>query len=87
MGVKQPVCEADYSPSSSAAVKSAWCYTSTPQYVMAWCLVNQRDDITFSFTYTYGVTDNVVHKKAISTIWSQSVELRINTLLYLYGHG
>jgi hypothetical protein len=30
--------EADHSPPSSAEVKNAWSYTSTPQYVfMAWC--------------------------------------------------
>jgi hypothetical protein len=36
------------SPPSSADVKNAWSYTSTPQYVfMAWCLVKQRDNFTF----------------------------------------
>jgi hypothetical protein len=29
-GVKQPWCEADHSPLSSAEVKNAWSYTSTP---------------------------------------------------------
>jgi hypothetical protein len=28
--VKQPACEADHSPPSSAEVKNAWSYTSTP---------------------------------------------------------
>jgi hypothetical protein len=33
--------EADHSPPSSAEVKDAWSYTSTPQYFfMPWCLVN-----------------------------------------------
>jgi hypothetical protein len=42
LGVKRPGCEADHSPPSSAEVKNAWSYTSTPQYVfMAWCLVKQ----------------------------------------------
>jgi hypothetical protein len=30
-GLKGPGCEADHSPPSSARVKSAWSYTSTPQ--------------------------------------------------------
>jgi hypothetical protein len=45
-GVKRPGREADNSPPSSAEVKKAWSYTSTPQYVfMAWCL----DNFTFTF--------------------------------------
>jgi hypothetical protein len=44
--------EADHSPPSSAKVKNAWSYTSTPQYVlMAWCLVKHRDNFTFT-SYT-----------------------------------
>jgi hypothetical protein len=40
-GVKCPGHEAEYSPPSSAKVKNAWRYTSTPLYVlMAWCLLN-----------------------------------------------
>jgi hypothetical protein len=30
LGVKRPGCEADHSPPSSAEVKNAWSYTSTP---------------------------------------------------------
>jgi len=38
-----PGNEADHSPPSSAEVKNAWSYTSTPPYVfMAWCLVKYR---------------------------------------------
>jgi heme/copper-type cytochrome/quinol oxidase subunit 4 len=30
--------------------KNEWSYTSTPQYaLMAWCLVKQRDNFTFTF--------------------------------------
>jgi hypothetical protein len=32
--VMRPDREADYSPLSSADVKNAWSYTSTPQYVV-----------------------------------------------------
>jgi hypothetical protein len=36
--------KADHSPSSSAEVKNAWSYTSTPHYVfMGWCLVKHRE--------------------------------------------
>jgi hypothetical protein len=44
--VKRPVREADHSPPSSAEVKNAWGYTSTPQYVfMAWCTDKDRDNL------------------------------------------
>jgi hypothetical protein len=40
--VKRPGHEAYNSPPSSAEVKNAWSYTSTPQYdFMAWCLIKQ----------------------------------------------
>jgi hypothetical protein len=43
LGVKRPKCEADHSPSSSAEVKNAWSYTSTPSCVsMAWCYVKNK---------------------------------------------
>jgi hypothetical protein len=48
LGIKRPGCEADHSPPSSAEIKNAWSYTSTPQYVfMAWCLVKHKDNFTF----------------------------------------
>jgi hypothetical protein len=51
LGVKRPGREADHSPPSSAKVKNAWSYTSTPKYVfMVWCLVKHRDNFTFTFT-------------------------------------
>jgi hypothetical protein len=53
LGVKQPGREADHSPPSSAEVKNAGSYTSTPQYVfMEWCLVKRRDNFTF-YTFMY----------------------------------
>jgi len=43
LGVKWPGHEAAHSPPSSAEVKAAWSYASTPQYIfMAWCLVKHR---------------------------------------------
>jgi hypothetical protein len=62
LGIKQPGQEANHSPPSSAEVKNAWSYTSTPQYVfIAWCLVKHRDNFTFylylhrDFTHRIGV--------------------------------
>jgi hypothetical protein len=40
LAIKLPGREADQSPPSSAEVKNAWSYTSTPQHAfMAWCSV------------------------------------------------
>jgi hypothetical protein len=42
-GVKRPVHESDHSSPSSAEVKNAWSYTSTPTFIfVAWCLVKHR---------------------------------------------
>jgi hypothetical protein len=50
LGVKRLGREADHSPPSTAEVKNAWNYTSTPQYVfMVWCLFKHRDNFTFTF--------------------------------------
>jgi hypothetical protein len=43
LGVKLPGREADHSSSSSAEVKNAWSYTSTPQCAfLAWCSVKAQ---------------------------------------------
>jgi hypothetical protein len=37
-------------PGRDAEVNNAWCYTSTPLwFFMAWCLVNHRDNLRFTF--------------------------------------
>jgi hypothetical protein len=52
LGVKRPGRADDNSPPSSAEVKNAWSYTSTPLYVfMAWCLVKHRDNFTFAVSF------------------------------------
>jgi hypothetical protein len=44
--VKWPELEADHSPPSSAVVKNAWSYTSSPQYAfMAWCSVKAQGQL------------------------------------------
>jgi hypothetical protein len=48
-GVKRPGREAHHSLPSSAKVKNAWSYTSTQHIFMAWGLVKQRDNFTFTF--------------------------------------
>jgi hypothetical protein len=54
LGVKRPGRETDHSPPSSAEVKNAWLYTSTPQYAfMAWCLVSTGTTLTFTFTSSF----------------------------------
>jgi hypothetical protein len=41
-GIKRKGREADYSLPSSAEVKNAWSYISTPQYdFFSWCLIKQ----------------------------------------------
>jgi hypothetical protein len=50
LGVKRPGLEAVHSLPSSAEVKNAWSYTSTPQ--MAWCLAKHRDNFTFTLQGT-----------------------------------
>jgi len=45
LGVQWLWSEAGHLPASSAEVKNAWNYNSTPQYVFtAWYLVKHRDD-------------------------------------------
>jgi hypothetical protein len=56
--VKRPEREVDHSFPSSAEVKNAWSYTSTPQYaLMAWCSVNKGTGTTlplhFYLIYAY----------------------------------
>jgi hypothetical protein len=48
LGGKRPGREADNSPPSSAEVKNAWSYTSTPQYdFVAWCSVKAQGQLYF----------------------------------------
>jgi hypothetical protein len=54
----RPGREADHSPPSSAEVKNAWRYTSTPQYVLlSWCLVKHKDNFTVLYLYIYAYTE------------------------------
>jgi hypothetical protein len=46
LGVKWPGSEADHSLPSSADIKNAWSYISTPQYTfMVWCSVKVQGQL------------------------------------------
>jgi hypothetical protein len=50
-GVKLLGREADHSPPSSAEVKNAWSYIFTHPYFMAWCLIKNRYNFTFTLPF------------------------------------
>jgi hypothetical protein len=53
LGVKRPGHEADLSPPSSAEVKNAWRYSSTPQYALIpWCSVKAQGKL-YLYLYLY----------------------------------
>jgi hypothetical protein len=76
LGVKRPGSEADHSPPSSAEVKKAWSYTSTPQYVF-----KHRDNFTFTLPYLTINQQNffyIMHYFSFFWWWRQT------TLHYLF---
>jgi hypothetical protein len=74
LGVKRPVREADHSPPSSAEVKNAWRYTSTPQYVfMEWRIVKHRDNFTFYHLFTLSGSG----KRSVAEYCERVSDLRI----------
>jgi hypothetical protein len=76
--------EADHSPPSSAEVKNAWSYTSTPQYAfMAWCLVKHRDSF-YLFTFLcYLVIPKCLLNRPFS---EENLNCNINLHYYCYYH-
>jgi hypothetical protein len=55
--VRRPGREADHSPPSSAEVKNAWNYTSTPPYPsMTWCSVKKKHRDNFIFYLHFMMT-------------------------------
>jgi hypothetical protein len=82
-GIKRPGREADHSPPSSAEVKNACSYTSTPPYVfMAWYFVKHRDSFTFTFTFVVFAC-KMYDKQARDTQWyrTPSVGTALNYIL------
>jgi hypothetical protein len=54
LGEEQQGLEADHSPQTSAEVKNAWSYTSTPQYAfMAWCSLKKQHKDRFTLTLCF----------------------------------
>jgi hypothetical protein len=50
LGVKQLGCEVDHSHPSSAKVKNAWSYTSTPIYnFIAWYLAKHKNNYQYLY--------------------------------------
>jgi hypothetical protein len=48
-GVIGPGREVNHSPPSSAELRNAWSYTSTPPYIsIAWCLVKQQGQLNLT---------------------------------------
>jgi hypothetical protein len=65
LGLKRPSREADHSPPSSAEMKNAWNYTSTPQYALkASCSVKKkhRDNFTFYVATMYVPSNNYMEQ-------------------------
>jgi len=57
--------ESDHSPQSTAEVKNAWNYTSTPQYALiAWGLV-QSTGTASHFTYINSCRDKLFFLKSV----------------------
>jgi hypothetical protein len=74
LGVKRPRREADHSPPSSAEVKNAWSYTSTPQYAfMAWCSVKKRYRDNFTFIFTFTVAKQREMRREDKARWTQII--------------
>jgi hypothetical protein len=83
--IKRPGREADHSPPSSAEVKNAWSYTSTPQHVfIVWCLIKQnvrlhgmvfkhRDNFTFTFTCSMNGRDRKCIKHFAWKTWTEEI--------------
>jgi hypothetical protein len=66
-GGKQPVCEADYWPPSSAGVKNAYSYTSIPPYVfVALYLLKYKNTFTCIFDVTLNSSSTVQVKVKFS---------------------
>jgi hypothetical protein len=60
LGVKRPDREADHSPPSSAEVKNAWSYASTPQCSFMICSINRKHRENFTFTFNTRWVGHVV---------------------------
>jgi hypothetical protein len=51
--IKQPRRQADHSPASSAEVKNAWSYTSTPQYAFHGVVLGLKEKQADNFIFYF----------------------------------
>jgi hypothetical protein len=77
-GVKQLGREADHSSPSSAEVKNAWSYTSTPQYAfMAWCSVKAQGQLYLYLLPIFVRAEIVQSVKRLATGWMIGVRFPV----------
>jgi hypothetical protein len=68
-GVKRPRHEADHSPSTSAGVKNAWSYTSTPPICLHGMVLSEaQGQLYLSLSPFYAITF-IRHGKVIILYW------------------
>jgi hypothetical protein len=67
--VKRPRREADYSPPSSAKVKNAWSYTSTPPIRLDGVLF----DFTFYFSLVRDQSRQVILEVKLADVWTDGM--------------
>jgi hypothetical protein len=89
--VKRPGRGADQSPPSSAKVKNAWSYASTPPYVfVVWCFVKPKDILILPLPYRYKYT--AAKLLTMQTLLSfhyrvKSVCIVMRHILYILRHS
>jgi hypothetical protein len=85
LGLKRPVCEADHSPPSSAEVKNAWSYTSTPQH--AFCCYKVKS-LPPAWGFGVGLTTPHREKRLIAKCYtdSRNWQALVNTVMIFGFH-
>jgi hypothetical protein len=80
--VKRPGRKADHSPPSSAEIKNAWSYISTPPYVfLAWCLILHIDNLIFKIRCVRYFSHILYYIRNIG--WSKSQATHSWHMIYL----
>jgi hypothetical protein len=94
LGVKKPGHEADHSPPSSAKVKNAWSYTSTPQVYLHGLVLKHRTTLPVIFLplsgnrfirgFAYLMPEWSVVQKDMEIYWSRERNLKWLLLVTLF---